>query len=287
MMSHAVKIRTACAMCLASLPLVIILCTEAAAVRTDELRALCYIRAYPEFFTAYRNGYLITPRGAKILFDDKRKKDCERLVLDVSVGDETFDPDDAFFWKYPACTAIPTVDMPPAGDPGRIRPLSIFSYMYGSTPAERRKRMRAIEWVSPPDGRPNTIMVTTVNGVDKALMRVVREINGLCPERKRLLFGVLYQVRGHSGYHERQVRGFPLRLSGHAYGIALDIYWDDEYFSGCHQGEPYRYRNNVPGFLVDIFERNGFIWGGRWHSYDAMHFEYRPELLQRRIQGSS
>jgi hypothetical protein len=30
---------------------------------------------------------------------------------------------------------------------------------------------------------------------------------------------------------------------------------------------------------VDIFERHGFIWGGKWAHYDTMHFEYRPELL--------
>ena len=31
--------------------------------------------------------------------------------------------------------------------------------------------------------------------------------------------------------------------------------------------------------IVEIFERHGFIWGGKWSYYDTMHFEYRPELL--------
>jgi len=30
---------------------------------------------------------------------------------------------------------------------------------------------------------------------------------------------------------------------------------------------------------VAVFERHGFIWGGKWFHYDTMHFEYRPELL--------
>jgi hypothetical protein len=30
---------------------------------------------------------------------------------------------------------------------------------------------------------------------------------------------------------------------------------------------------------VEIFERHGFIWGGKWFHYDTMHFEYRPEML--------
>jgi hypothetical protein len=29
--------------------------------------------------------------------------------------------------------------------------------------------------------------------------------------------------------------------------------------------------------IVDIFERRGFVWGGKWYRYDTMHFEYRPE----------
>ena len=31
--------------------------------------------------------------------------------------------------------------------------------------------------------------------------------------------------------------------------------------------------------VVEIFEKYGFIWGGKWYHYDTMHFEYRPELL--------
>ena len=38
-------------------------------------------------------------------------------------------------------------------------------------------------------------------------------------------------------------------------------------------------KNRMPMEVVEAFERHGFIWGGRWHHYDTMHFEYRPELL--------
>ena len=42
------------------------------------------------------------------------------------------------------------------------------------------------------------------------------------------------------------------------------------------QREPAR---NGQLLIVEIFERHGFIWGGKWYHYDTMHFEYRPELL--------
>ena len=41
----------------------------------------------------------------------------------------------------------------------------------------------------------------------------------------------------------------------------------------------YSWRNRVPEEIVRVFEKHGFIWGGRWHHFDTMHFEYRPELL--------
>jgi hypothetical protein len=39
------------------------------------------------------------------------------------------------------------------------------------------------------------------------------------------------------------------------------------------------HRNRIPWEIVEIFEKYGFIWGGKWYHCDTMHFEYRPELL--------
>ncbi len=41
----------------------------------------------------------------------------------------------------------------------------------------------------------------------------------------------------------------------------------------------YPFKNRIPAEIVAIFEKHGFIWGGRWYHYDTMHFEYRPELI--------
>ena len=34
-----------------------------------------------------------------------------------------------------------------------------------------------------------------------------------------------------------------------------------------------------PLAFVKAFEREGFVWGGKWLFFDTMHFEYRPEIL--------
>ena len=46
-----------------------------------------------------------------------------------------------------------------------------------------------------------------------------------------------------------------------------------------------RWTNRFPQVLVDTFESQGFIWGGRWYHFDTMHFEYRPELLDPACQA--
>ncbi len=67
----------------------------------------------------------------------------------------------------------------------------------------------------------------------------------------------------------------------HAWGAAIDInpvfsnYW---MWHRAAAGIP-AYKNRTPLEIVRIFERHGFIWGGRWAHFDTMHFEYRPELL--------
>jgi hypothetical protein len=42
---------------------------------------------------------------------------------------------------------------------------------------------------------------------------------------------------------------------------------------------------NIPLAIVEVFERHGFIWGGKWYHYDSFHFEYRPELIALAKQG--
>ena len=86
-----------------------------------------------------------------------------------------------------------------------------------------------------------------------------------------------------STFYWRKVRGAQ-RQSAHSYGIAIDInvgfsnywLWTNR---GAKETDRIRYENRIPQGLVHIFERHGFIWGGRWYHYDTMHFEFRPEFL--------
>jgi len=78
------------------------------------------------------------------------------------------------------------------------------------------------------------------------------------------------------------------RLSCHSFGMTIDInahmaeYWQwDLRARGVTISEDQCivYHNSIPWEIVEIFEKYGFIWGGKWYHYDTMHFEYRPELI--------
>ncbi len=53
-------------------------------------------------------------------------------------------------------------------------------------------------------------------------------------------------------------------LSRHSWGIAVDL--NARLF-------PYGSRERQDARLVRVFERQGFVWGGRWRTPDPMHFE--------------
>ena len=70
------------------------------------------------------------------------------------------------------------------------------------------------------------------------------------------------------------------RLSMHSFGIAIDInIKKSHYWLWDKKKNRFKYKNSIPLEIVEIFQKHGFIWGGRWYHYDTMHFEYRPELL--------
>ncbi|MDQ3877038.1 MAG: M15 family metallopeptidase, partial [Actinomycetota bacterium] len=55
------------------------------------------------------------------------------------------------------------------------------------------------------------------------------------------------------------------RLSHHAWGAAVDLNAAENTFGS---------RPTMPQAIVQIMERNGFTWGGRWIVPDGMHFEW-------------
>jgi hypothetical protein len=94
------------------------------------------------------------------------------------------------------------------------------------------------------------------------------------------------------GFNWREIAGTQ-RMSYHSWGLAVDIqpkrlggkaiYWMwEQQRNKDWMLVPLESRWNPPDRVIEIFENEGFIWGGKWPFYDNMHFEYRPELLEFR-----
>lgn len=161
-------------------------------------------------------------------------------------------------------------------DPGRKRYYPLLTAMYGRTRSEVERNLVNVEWIRGCHCGP--LRVTKVNGVDTRLCRVVRELNTLPAFMRRYLCP-------HSGGFNYRVIAGTETLSTHAFGIAVDInarsnhYW--RYDASSSSGQEVKYHNSLPMEIVRIFEKYGFLWGGRWYHFDTMHFEYRPELFVR------
>ena len=119
----------------------------------------------------------------------------------------------------------------------------------------------------------------------EAVNRDLQELIQTDPGVQRFVAG----LRGLAGYNWREIAGTRSR-SYHSYGIAIDL--APKSFGGKHtywrwawpQTEefyaiPYEQRWMVPQKIVEVFEEQGFVWGGKWFFFDTMHFEYRPEIL--------
>lgn len=92
------------------------------------------------------------------------------------------------------------------------------------------------------------------------------------------------------GFNWRNIAG-TVRRSYHSYGVAVDLVprsyggqWP--YWLWAAQGGitdwwqlPMSDRWQVPQTIIDAFEAEGFIWGGKWLFFDNLHFEYRPESI--------
>ncbi|MBN2891628.1 MAG: M15 family metallopeptidase [Bacteroidales bacterium] len=218
-------------------------------------------KSYPDFIIGIKNNTIIWKDSSTMIFDDSLEKDFDELLNNPDVQD-------MFTFKYtPFIVDTPCVNF----DPGRIRNDEFFKKMYGFSKNEVRANLDTIIWL--PSTLNMEVLITKVNGVNIQLQAISNELDSL------IMYHKYVETIGGT-FNWRKILNTN-RLSAHSFGIAIDINvkysnyweWDKSYSSTI------KYKNQIPIEIVRIFEKHGFIWGGRWYHYDTMHFEYRPELL--------
>lgn len=224
------------------------------------------LEAYPEQLDRIDGGTLVWRDGTRMRLDDgKGEKSFEAWLSAPDIKD---------MLRLPYVAGSPSASPTRNDDPGRARNNAFFDHMYGDCQKGGvTKNLAEIVWLPRKFGQ--RLKVTRINGVDRKLQAVSAELDALPASFDS------YLIPAAGTYNCRDIAGTN-RKSAHGYGIAIDIavkrsdYW--RWSAGGPSG-PVVYKNRIPFEIVRIFEKHGFIWGGKWYHYDTMHFEYRPELL--------
>ena len=223
------------------------------------------LRAYPDFLAQATPTALIWKDGTVMPYDDGELKTMDTVLVRPDLEEQM-----RYQYRKGNWGKIPdTTD-----EAGRIRFEPFFKKMYGGTAEEVKSKLSRVEWLPGVFKKKNYYKFNSVNHAAENLQLVSNEL-ALMPSQYHVF---LKNIGGT--FNWRTISG-STRLSNHSFGIAIDInvkysnYWDwEKDATGC-----FAYSNKIPYQIAEIFEKHGFIWGGKWFHHDTMHFEYRPELL--------
>lgn len=217
--------------------------------------------AYPNHIKDIKENQIIFYDNSSMIYDDKIKKNFNQKLSNASLKDQMNIEYISIFKKE---NHIPKQNE----DPGRIRNDEFFKKIYGSSKKEVRAKLKKVIWLK--NSVKKQLWITSVNDVHKKLQNISDEL-------EKLPFKYHKYFNKPAGTFKFRKIAKTNRLSTHSYAIAIDLnvnksnYW--------LWSRNLKYKNQIPIEIVKIFEKYGFIWGGRWYHYDTMHFEYRPELL--------
>jgi hypothetical protein len=227
------------------------------------------VAAYPGAIAALERDaegrlVLALTTGQKLMYDDGVPRD-QRQAL------ENPDVRTMLAQAYPLGPVTDQNASPAPGfDPGRARVQALFAALYGASEAQVRQNCAAA-----PFGNKH-LQFNARFGAAQALARVWQNIQAQLPRHPEWN-AILSPVGGTLAW--RRIAGTK-RLSMHSFGIAIDLnphlpYWRN----GLAPDAAATRRKAFPPEILAAFEAEGFIWGGKWASFDLMHFEYRPEII--------
>lgn len=165
---------------------------------------------------------------------------------------------------------------------GAGTPMFFFDAIYDSTSREKlENHIISIKFLG--------FKVNVHQRMKIPLQKVENKINELAQTDSEIS-DFLKSLGKNEGYFWRVIANTN-RKSFHSLGIAIDIqpkYYGrkEVYWSWAKDKNPENWmltplkdRWMPPQKIIDIFEDEGFIWGGKWAIWDNMHFEYHPELI--------
>lgn len=231
----------------------------------DKQNLVKLAKAYPHFIKSISHNKLIWMDNYQMNYDDNNQnKTFDEMLSNASLKDQ-------MSIRYTKVSENPNYILSKNDDPGRIRNQVFFKKMYGTTKNEVNDNLVKIVWLAKSSNK--ILWVTKINNIDKKFQAISEELD-LLPKKIKSF------VDSPAGTSNWRKISNTNRLSSHSFGIAIDInVKNSNYWQWNKSKNSMKYENKIPLEIVKIFEKHGFIWGGRWYHYDTMHFEYRPELL--------
>ena len=186
---------------------------------------------------------------------------------------------DPIFYEYPLGPM--TAPAPPALGDMPTYCTDMLESLWGDTETEIRRHGRSVRFL---DHRMfvNELLIEPLATVERDIRNVA--------QTDRAVAAWVDDLDITYSFTYREIAGSETR-SQHSFGLAVDfvprsyhgraVYWrwsqvlDRE---GWYE-IPMAMRWSPPQRVISIFERHGFIWGGKWLHFDGIHFEYRPEIL--------
>lgn len=164
---------------------------------------------------------------------------------------------------------------------GKGTPMFFFDALYSSfSRSEVERHIVQTEFLGK-NSRVHERILPKLKNVNDKIMKAAASDT----EIKKFVDG----IKSADGYNWRIIDGTN-RKSFHSLGIAIDILpkkirgeifwsWARDKNPDGWMLTPISRRWIPPRRVIDIFEEEGFIWGGNWGIWDNMHFEYHPELV--------
>ena len=222
--------------------------------------------AYPDFIKSVEKDsdnriYVLMQSGNRLIYDDLRHKTDEQKLNEA-------DLQDMMEQLYPLNDISRLMQQ--SFDPGRLRVYDLLNEVYGATRSDIENNLTNVIIDN------NRYVFNRNNSAAAALEHVFAEIKALITVNPDV-YGFIYPVNGT--YNNRFIAE-TTRLSPHAFAIAIDLNVHPfDYWIRATRSEGQMRLDEYPVELVRLFEGHGFIWGGKWHHFDLMHYEYRPELI--------
>jgi hypothetical protein len=240
----------------------------------DDVRVRAVVHAYGSLIdsVSYRDDDVVfTIAGRAIHFQDGRMLSEEHLDRR-----ERCDP---IFYRY----SLAPLTEPVAPSDKAVRLCTdLQEVLWGRTEDQIRANARSTTFL---DRRMflNDLAVQALSEVERDILAISSGDAAVASWIDEVDITYSFITRGIAGTSTR---------SQHAWGLAVDlvpssyegrqVYWRWSRAwnrTGWHL-TPLEQRWSPPDAVVEIFERHGFLWGGKWAHFDNIHFEYRPEILE-------